>query len=168
MKPLPFLNDGINQVAILVSDLEKAVESYYRLFGIGPWHFYTYARPLVSKMTYHGNPADYSMRIALSWFGTTRSEWIEPGSGESIYTDFVREHGYGSHHYGFVVDNMKAALKQAEAVGFSVIMDGSGFGPDGDGHYAYLDTEEELGVILELIERPKRRYPPEKIYPPEE
>jgi methylmalonyl-CoA/ethylmalonyl-CoA epimerase len=168
LKPLPFLNDGITQAAILVPDLEKAVENYHHFFGIGPWHFYTYARPLVSHMTYHGKPADYSMRIALSWFGPTRIELIEPGSGESIYADFVREHGYGPHHYGLVVDDMQAALKQAEAAGFRVIMDGSGFGPDGDGHYAYLDTEEKLGIILELIERPKRRYPPEKIYPPEE
>jgi hypothetical protein len=41
-------------------------------------------------------------------------------------------------------------------------MDGSGFGKDGDGHYAYLDTEKMLGVTLELIERPKNRLQPEK------
>ena len=45
-------------------------------------------------------------------------------------------------------------------------MDGSGFGLDGDGHYAYLDTEDRLGVTLELIERPKRRHQPEAVYPP--
>jgi methylmalonyl-CoA/ethylmalonyl-CoA epimerase len=47
-----------------------------------------------------------------------------------------------------------------------MIMDGAGFGLDGDGHYAYLDTEAMLGVTLELIQRPMRRRPPEKIYPP--
>jgi hypothetical protein len=46
-------------------------------------------------------------------------------------------------------------------------MDGSGFGLDGDGHYAYLDTEERIGTTIELIERPKGRQAPEKIYPPE-
>jgi hypothetical protein len=40
------------------------------------------------------------------------------------------------------------------------------FGPDGDGHYAYLDTEKGLGTTLELIQRPNRRAPPEKICPP--
>jgi len=168
MKPLTFLNNGITQVAIIVPDLEKAVENYYQIFGIGLWHFYTYARPLVSHMTYRGEPADYSMRIALSYFGETRIELIEPGDGQSIYADFVLEHGYGPHHYGLLVDDMQEALAEAEGAGFSVIMDGSGFGPDGDGHYAYLDTEEKLGVILELIQRPKRRHPPEKVYPPRE
>ncbi len=38
-------------------------------------------------------------------------------------------------------------------------MDGAGFGPDGDGHYAYLDTEDLISTTLELIERPKRRPP---------
>ena len=62
---------------------------------------------------------------------------------------------------------MQAALAQAGAAGLAVLMTGSGFGPDGDGAYAYLDTEAALGVTLELIERPARRHPPEKVYPPE-
>ena len=71
-------------------------------------------------------------------------------------------------HLGVLVDDMEVALAQAEAAGFRMIMDGSGFGPDGDGHYAYLDTEGAYGVTYELICRPARRNPPEKIYPPEE
>jgi len=30
-----------------------------------------------------------------------------------------------------------------------------------------LDTESDFGTMIELIETPKRRYPPEMIYPPE-
>jgi hypothetical protein len=48
-----------------------------------------------------------------------------------------------------------------------MIQDGSGFGLDGDGHFAYLETEDALGVTLELIQRPKARVQPEKIYPPD-
>ncbi len=165
---LPFLNDGINQVAMVVENLEKTVENYYNLFGIGPWSFYTYKRPLVKHMTYHGKDVDYSMRVALSYFGPMRVELIEMQYGDTVYADFVKEHGYGVHHFGLVVDDMQAAIKQAEAAGFKVIMDGAGFGLDGDGHYAYLDTEDALGTTYELIERPKNRVQPEKVYPPEE
>lgn len=167
MTRLSFLDQGITQVAIVVPDLDSAVENYHRVFGIEPWHFYTYKRPLVTEMHYMGEPADYAMRIALANTGPSRIELIEPLSGDSIYADFVREHGYGPHHYGLYVQDMHAALEEAGEAGFHVIMDGSGFGPDGDGHYAYLDTESELGAILELIERPARRHPPEKIYPPQ-
>jgi hypothetical protein len=44
-------------------------------------------------------------------------------------------------------------------------MEGSGYGLDGDGHFAYLDTEEIFGITLELMERPKRRRAPRKIFP---
>lgn len=163
--PLPFLQRGIAQVAILVEDLEKTVENYWTLFGIGPWHFYTYAKPLVKAMSYHGKPADYEMRIALSYIGPLRIELIEAKEGNSIYADFIKQHGYGVHHFGILVEDMNEELVKASAAGLQVIQDGSGFGLDGDGHYAYLDTEELLGVTLELIQRPKARVTPEKIFP---
>lgn len=164
--PLPFLSQGLAQVALVVPDLEAAVENYWKLFGIGDWHFYTYARPMVQRMTYRGQPTEYAMRIALSYFGSMRVELIEMKEGDTVYAEFVRDHGYGVHHFGLLVDDMGKALAQAEAAGIEMIMDGAGFGLDGDGHYAYLDTEAQLGVTLELIERPKRRHQPEKIYPP--
>ena len=118
-------------------------------------------------MSYHGEPADYEMRIALSYFGDSRIELIQPISGDSIYSDFIEEHGLGVQHLGLLVDNMQEVIEQAEKEGIKVIQDGSGFGLDGDGHYAYLNTEEDFGVTFELIERPKGRLTPEKIFPPE-
>jgi hypothetical protein len=61
---------------------------------------------------------------------------------------------------------MAMALREAEAAGLVMLQDGAGFGRDGDGHYAYLDTERLLGVMLELIERPRDRSEPEDVYPP--
>jgi hypothetical protein len=165
--PRPFLQNGVAQVALVVEDLDKTVENYWKLYGIGPWHFYTYGKPLVKRMSYHGQPAEYVMRIALSHIGPLRIELIEMGGGDTVYADFVREHGYGVHHFGILVDDMQAALTEAETVGVAMLQDGAGFGRDGDGHYAYLDTEDELGIMLELIERPEGRMPPDKIYPPE-
>lgn len=165
---LPFLKNGVAQVGIIVEDLDKAVETYWKLFGIGPWHIYTYGKPLVKRMTYHGEPSEYKMRVALSYLGPTRIELIEMMEGGTVYADFVEEHSYGVHHFGVLVDDMEEAIAEAEAAGLTMTQDGAGFGLDGDGHYAYLDTEEEIGVTIELIERPKRRVPPEKIYPPED
>ena len=158
---LAFLSAGIAQVGFVVRDLEAVVEQFSKLFGIGPWHFYTYAKPLVKKMSYRGKPADYRMRIALSNIGPLRIEFIQPLEGDSVYAEFVRDHGYGIHHLGILVTDMAEALEQAR---LEMIMDGSGFGLDGDGHYAYLDTEALLSTTLELIERPKRRVTPEKVY----
>lgn len=165
---LPFLQNGIAQIGFVVRDLDHTVACYWQQFGIGPWHFYTYRKPMVKQMSYHGEPAEYAMRIALAWIGPLRIELIEMAGGDSVYADFVQEHGYGVQHFGVLVDDMDAALAQAAAAGLTMTMDGSGFGRDGDGHYAYLDTEHDLGTTLELIARPKDRMPPERVYPSEE
>lgn len=162
---LPFLNNGIAQIAWVVRDLEQSVKEYHRRFGVGPWHFYTYGPPLVKRGTYRGALSSYRMKVALSYFGPMRVEFIQPLDGPSIYHDFIESHGYGVQHLGVLVEDMESALVQAGEAGFPMIQDGSGFGLDGDGHYAYIDTEAALGVVYELIQRPARRMPPEKIYP---
>jgi methylmalonyl-CoA/ethylmalonyl-CoA epimerase len=162
---LSFLNNGITQIGVIVKDLDQVVQNYWEVFGIGPWHFYTYAKPFVKKMSYYGKDADYSMRLALSYFGPTRVELIEIEEGNTIYQDFVKEKGYGIQHLGIVVDSIQQVIQEAEKIGMRVIQDGSGFGLNEDGHYAYLDTQEDYGITFELIERPKIKKEPEKIFP---
>ncbi len=163
----PFPIREIAQICMIVPDLDKAVENYWKIFGVGPWHFYTYGKPLVKRMTRHGKPTEYRMRVALSHIGSLRIELIEPLEGDTVYNEFVEKHGYGVHHVGVLTDNMQQAIEHAAQAGFEMTQDGAGFGPDDDGHYAYLDTESLIGTTIELIERPKRRNPPEKIYPPD-
>lgn len=163
--PLSILENGVAQIALVVEDLDKTVERYWQVFGMGPWHFYTYQRPLLGMSRYQGQDVDNSLRIALGYFGPTRIELIEVKRGPSLQEDFIQAHGYGVQHLGILVDDMESAVKEAREAGFEVIQEGSGFGPDGDGHYAYLNTEEDFGITYELIERPQGRRPPEKIYP---
>ncbi len=163
---LPFLSRGIAQIGMVVEDLDAAVEQYWKRFGVGPWSFYTYGKPLVKKMSYRGEPAEYRMRIALANVGPLRIELIQPLQGDTVYAEFVRDHGYGIHHLGILVEDMQEALARAAAAGVTMTMDGSGFGLEGDGHYAYLETEALVGTTVELIQRPKGRMPPEKVYPP--
>jgi methylmalonyl-CoA/ethylmalonyl-CoA epimerase len=156
---------GIAQIALVVKDLDQTVKNWVHVLGVGPWHFYTYGKPLVKRMTRHGKPAEYRMRVALANVGPLRIELIEALEGDTVYQEFIDQHGYGVHHLGILVEDMAAALEQAKAAGFEMTQDGAGFGPDDDGHYAYLNTEVTLGTTLEFIQRPKRRNPPEKIYP---
>ncbi len=156
---------GVAQIALVVKDLDRTVENYWRKFGIGPWHFYTYGKPLVKRMSRHGKPSEYRMRVALSYIGEMRIELIEPLEGDTVYAEFIEKHGYGVHHIGVLTDDMQGSIARATEAGLAMTQDGAGFGPDDDGHYAYLDTEELIGTTVELIERPKRRQPPEKVFP---
>jgi len=165
MFALGLLAGGIAQVALVVADLEAAVEHYWHQFGVGPWSFYTYQRPLLRGMSYHGEPADYAMRLALANADALRIELIQVLHGQTVYADHIAAHGYGVHHLGVLVPDMQMALAQARQAGYAVLQEGYGFGLDGDGHFAYIDTKAELGVMLELIERPARRVEPDKVYP---
>ena len=160
-----FLNRSVGQIGYVVEDVEATAKNYYERFGMGPWLFYTYAPPLLKFQRYYGKDIYYKARIALGYFGNSRIELIQNIEGQTVYTDFIKEHGYGVQHLGIYVDDMREALKDAEAAGYSVIMEGGGFGLDGDGHFAYLDTEKTCSITFELIQRPKRRYEPEMIYP---
>lgn len=156
---------GVAQVAFVVKDVEQTVKNFTNKFGCGPWHFYTYGDPLVKRMTRHGKPSTYKMKVALGYIGEMRIELIEPLEGDTVYNEFVEKHGYGIHHLGVLTDNMQQSLAEAADAGLEMTMDGAGFGPDDDGHYAYLETEDLIGTTIELIERPKRRNPPDRIYP---
>lgn len=160
-----FKIDNIAQIAIIVPDLDQAVKNYWERFGVGPWHFYTYGKPLVKRMTRNGKPSEYRMRVALGNVGGMRIELIQPLEGDTVYAEFVKQHGYGVHHIGVLTDSMRRSLDDARDAGLTMTQDGAGFGPDDDGHYAYLDTEDLIGTTIELIERPKRRASPEKVYP---
>ena len=168
-KKSTMLNNGIGQIAMVVKDLDQIVKNYWEKFGIGPWHFYTYGQAPtdLTYAEYKGKPSDYKMRIALSYFGPTRIELIEHAEGDTIYKDFLEKHGEGVQHLGLIVEDMDKALAEAEEAGFQVVMQGAGFGPDKDGRFVYLSTEEDFGITFELVERPKNRHKPEKIYPPE-
>ena len=165
MLPLRFLDKKVDQLGFVVEDVDKTVKSYYASFGIGDWKIYTYGKPLLSFMRYHGKPFEYKARIALSYLGETRIELIQNLEGRTIYTEFVENHGYGLQHLGIYVADIETALREARSAGFSTLMEGGGFGLDGDGHFAYLDTEYLFGITYELIQRPLRRHEPEAIYP---
>lgn len=99
-------------------------------------------------MTYKGEPTSYSSRIALGYFGSTRVELIQPLEGRTVYSDFIENHGYGLQHLGIYVQDMKSSLEIVKQQGISVLMEGGGFGLDGDGHYAYLDTEKLMEFVM--------------------
>jgi len=161
----PFPIAKINQVAMVVRDLEAAVRSYWEQFGIGPWRIIEFNAETVREMTYRGKTQPYAMRIALAMQGDLQLELIESLQGPNIYEDFLRDHGEGMHHFGIVVPDVRAAMQDMEARGYTMIQSGLGTGVQGDGGYAYFETERQIATTIELIELPKERVAPARIYP---
>ncbi len=162
--PDPLAGYKIGQIGILVPDLERAAHSYAALWRVKPWVVYTYGPETVPEMTYRGEPATHAMRLALAG-EAPQIELVQPLRGPSIYDEFVEARGFGLHHVGVIVEELAPSAASMSAAGYELIQSGAGYGLDGDGGYAYFDTEDDLGMLVEIIERPKRRREPEARWP---
>ena len=74
--------------------------------------------------TYRGQPADFTADISLSYAGDMQLELIAPTSGESIYTDFLREGAAGLHHICIEADDIDGAVADAAGAGAEVVQRG--------------------------------------------
>lgn len=143
----------LEQVCIIVRDVDKSMESMWSTFGIGPWNVFIIDSGVLDEMTYHGKPAQFSFKIARTQnkVGGFEIELIEPLEGDSIYRDFLRDHGEGVHHVGWQrADSPESLIETArslEKAGFPCMMSGRSY----NAAFAYIDTTRVLNTILELF-----------------
>ena len=123
----------------------------------------TGAPPL--RCIYHGQPANYKIKLATAMTGSVQMELIEYISGDTIHRDFLASERKGIEHVGIFVPDLEEALQPYLSRGVGILQRADGLGVKGDGRYAYLDTEIILGTILELIQSSSQPMPPERIYP---
>jgi methylmalonyl-CoA/ethylmalonyl-CoA epimerase len=154
----------VDQVGIVVRDLDGALARHDEVIGGGPWRIWTYGPEIVPRQMLRGAESSFTMRIALS-SSVPQIELIEPVSGPSIYEEWLDIHGEGLHHLGMFEPDLDAAIARMAGRGFPVLQSGRGYGLDGDGGFVYFDTVRDLGVILELIQVPRRRRDPEGTWP---
>ncbi len=138
---------GINQVALVVKDLQKVMENYWNILGIGPWDVYSWEAPLTYDCKYHGRPAWAREKIAITRVGGVELELCQPIDGDSIYQDFLMAHGEGLHHLNFLVDNVDETTEILTKEGFTNLQSGR-FGDTGA--FSYIDIKP-LRTIWEAV-----------------
>ena len=159
------LAQGMRQIAIVVRDLERTMRTWWELLRIGPWNAYTLSPDILRDMHYRGAPARFGLRHAFAFRGELQIELVQPLEGPSIFADHLAEHGEGLHHLGIYVPDHAHAVSEFRTQGFEPLQGARGFGVNGDGAFAYFRTNHPLAAIVELIEAPSVRRPPEMTYP---
>jgi methylmalonyl-CoA/ethylmalonyl-CoA epimerase len=128
------------------------------------WKLWTYDENVLSERRYRGSSGTFSMRIALGG-SDPQLELIQPLEGPSIYHEYLEQRESGLHHLAFQVSHINAAIAEMEQGGFPLLQAGFGFGADRSGAFAYFDTERTLGYVVEAVEPPSARRPPERTFP---
>lgn len=144
---------ALNQVALMVNDVQKVAENYWKLLGIGPWDIFTLVAPTVFDESYLGKPADYGYNVGLCRSGPCQLELIQPLTGESMYKDFIAKHGEGLQHVQYLANTIDEAKKHVQLfanMGPPLLMDGY----FGDGYWAYIDTVSALKCVWEVVKMP--------------
>jgi methylmalonyl-CoA/ethylmalonyl-CoA epimerase len=151
------------QVCVVVKDIQKSVEQYWNIFGIGPWQIRTFQPPDLSDTTLRGKPELYTMKIAAAQIGNIQWELIQPLGGRSGYHEFLEEKGEGLHHIAVVVEDFDKAVAAFEKHGIGTVMTGK----FKESTYAYLDTAPALGFITEILKMPPgfEMPRPDAVYP---
>lgn len=142
--PLP-----ISQIAIVVRDIDQALEAYTRVLGWGPWNVYEHKPPALHDTYLHGEPTEYTMLGAETHVGPIVVELLQPVHGPSIYKEWLEEHGEGLHHIAVMrptPEESDATRAHFAGLDAGVLMEGR----IGETiQFYYLDTEPLLKVILE-------------------
>ena len=159
-----FMGDTI-QTCVVTHDIHRTMAGFVAL-GVGPWRVYQFSPETVTEQTYRGRSQPYSMFLAVAWTGNSFWEIIQPLEGDSIYRDWLNEHGEGIQHVAqscapLAFDDQIAEFRRR---GLEVVQ--SGFWR-GEVRYAYIGSESLTGMAIELFAFPDGyAFPePEEWYP---
>ncbi len=131
------------QIGIVVRDLDATVRQYED-YGIGPWQRHQLNAEDGTDVREYGQPATLATRFATAMVGRVMWELIEPLDDEHIRA-IPRREGRRRHHVAVDTPRFDEALTKAK--GSELPLSGTFSGID----IAYLPTERDLGVIIEIF-----------------
>jgi len=137
---------GVSQIGVVVKDVDKTVEFFSSVLGIGPWRTVEVTR---TKEQITAGASPYRVKLGFASFGPVQVELIQVLEGETIHSQFLKEKGEGLHHLGFYVSNIDEIVAELGKHGIGVLQSVRGPGSG----FAYMDTDSVGGVIVELIQR---------------
>jgi 4-hydroxyphenylpyruvate dioxygenase-like putative hemolysin len=129
----------IHHLGVIVSDMDKAIE-YYKSLGI-----ITVGRDLGVMQSRTG------AKVKARWaqVGSVLFELFQPVEGEDIQLEFLRKHGEGISHIGFIVADIDTEVDDLLSTGAELMFRIDH--PTGT-RIAYFDTRQTGNIIIELLQ----------------
>jgi 4-hydroxyphenylpyruvate dioxygenase-like putative hemolysin len=135
-------------VGILVNDIEKVRQAYSEIFQIEEPEIIETGPIGEAETNYRGKPSEARSKLCFFNFGQVQIELIQPDQHPSTWREYLDEHGEGVHHIAFMINGMKEKVMYLEEKGIPLVQKGEYDG----GRYSYMDSTDNLKVLLELLE----------------
>jgi hypothetical protein len=149
--PPPGMFKEFVQIGVVVKDLPRTVKALSEIFGIGPFRVIT--TPVdgipTGRDVYRGQPANFVAHKAFASLGPIELELIQPLEGDSIWADFLAEHGEGIHHIRFNVPAVEPVVEYLAGHGIEPTQSGPGLRPGTT--WMNFDTDDRVGFNVEIM-----------------
>jgi hypothetical protein len=139
------------QIGIVVRDLDATMQRYVDDYGVGPWQVHQFKREDIKEWFELGQPVEPSTRVATAMVGHMQWELIQPLDDKSIFARFLAEKGEGVHHIAVATTNFDEMLEAEAKRGNDLVLSCELSGQFSGIKVAYLGTQRDLGVILEVF-----------------
>jgi len=137
-------------IAVVVRDMEKAVE-YYKSLGTVKADYFEDSSTYLGYEMFGKTPDRVDKtRMVLVLVGSVIIELVQPLEGEPIYKEFLESIGEGVHHIAYFVDDIDEETAKLAEKGIPRMLRAIK-GPGSDG-YAYFDSRKVGNVVTELVQ----------------
>ena len=139
----------ITQIGIVVHDIEAVARKYADFFGIDKPDIIVTDAVDKAQTEYNGERTEARAKLAFFHLGSLDLELIEPDEHPSTWREHLNRHGEGVHHIALQIKGMKEKIQLLGQTGYPLQQKGEYTG----GRYAYMDTSNDLKVLIELLEQ---------------
>ncbi len=143
---LPEIDGYLYHLGVVVRDIDEGMAAYTRLLGVPAFHRL--------DTNYHARHREWegtiANRNAFGKWGDLVVELVEPGLGNGPAGEYLDRRGPGLFHVGYATDDPTQTPGGIRPC-FEVHPTRR---PDGTFGIVYLDTLDELGFFIELVEMP--------------
>ena len=142
-------NNLVVQVGILVHDIEKASQDFADFLGMDNPGWIETGPYEETQAIFKSEPTN--ARAKLAFFpvgGNLTLELIEPDMNPSTWREDLDNKGEGVHHIAFNIKGMSEKINLLEKNGMKLLQKGEYTG----GRYAYIDANDTLKTVIELLE----------------
>ena len=144
-------NLKIDQMSFLYKDIKKQAKKMEQMYSIPT--FAQMENITHQEATYRGKEVTIIIDYAFSRLLNIQIELQQWKSGDSLFKEFIDQGKEGLHSIGVYVEDLDAYLNDFKKRGIEVLQTGK----IGKQKFAYLDTKQTFGVLLEISTTVKRR-----------